>query len=328
MRVLYLVTGARCGHDYGVDGLYHGLRQLPDVEVFDWPQKSSLHCPADRNGLPIRDGCEIDSDQAWPIRPYQLGDVINCDVAVLAVSFPLDPCIVGQIKDTCRAIPKTTPIVAVDYSDIVDDMRCYYEGITVRELAAYFKRELPIGKDWGIPLPLCYPEVPIVQIEERRPVLFYRATDHGGGAPGIPRRMIVSQLCQLLDDNQLDVALYPSQQNRPSPEQYNASKSTALVGISWNGAPNFDNNRLWSNFAFGLAQVSEKPRIQIPNEPQDGVHCLYVTEAEQVAGEAAALLRDIDRAREMAVAGHEHFVRWHSSKARARYFMDAIRRCI
>jgi spore maturation protein CgeB len=95
----------------------------------------------------------------------------------------------------------------------------------------------------------------------------------------------------------------------------------ATVGISWNGAKNWDNNRFWENLAAGLAQVAERPRIQIPHEPVDGEEVVYVDRPEEVAPAVLKLVCDPDRAMRMQAGAYARFLRHHSSEARARYLM-------
>lgn len=176
---------------------------------------------------------------------------------------------------------------------------------------------------------MCYPteRCTVVPSESRRGV-FYHATDHGGGAPGIPRRKIVADILRDIPD--ADVQLYPGQAKgtRPSPEDYHKRMAQSLIGVSWNGAVNWDNNRFWENFAYGLAQVAERPRIQIPHEPIHGIDCLYVDTPEEVAPAVLWLHKNPEAALRIARNGHAHFLRRHSSEMRARYVLDAIRHVV
>ena len=338
MNVLYLSGSGEHRHDYGAAFLFDGLVEVLGFDnVRDFPENPTYHL----SGPHSRDSCELDADLFYPTRgsssfsnKFELRERLmgmpDETVAVIAVSFPLDAHIAQEISDICAVLHPSIPIMAVDYSDIVKNMRQHYELLAGRPLAAYFKRELPHGADWGYPLPLSYPasRVGALDFEAKKPIVMYHATDHGGGLPGIPRRLIVSQLCRDLDDDQLDVALYPGQEkgSRPSPEEYNERKRRALVGVSWNGAINWDCSRFWNNFAFGVAQVAEYPRIQIPHMPEHGEHCIYVRNPEDVVAPVQVLVDNPAYAREMAKAGHEYFLKWHCSRARAEYLLDIVKK--
>lgn len=316
MNILYLVADGPHAHDYGVDWLYAGFRQLAGdgVEIYDWPEKPPLHLTQGTE----RDDCNIDSDQWWPRRDYGLTDVLreplDSDLVILTAADP-------ALASACRMIPSRVPLVGVDMGDALGNRRDEYEAVAGRRLHAYFKRELPLGSTWAIPLPLTYPQVELLTVGRWR--LCYHATDHGGGAPGIPRRRIVERLRELLPETILDVALYPGQGKgtRPDPDEYHRHLNKALVGISWNGAPNWDCNRFWENFAYGVAQVAERPRIQIPDAPLHRTHCLYATTPDEVAELAAWLMQHPGIARDIAAKGNAHFLQYHQTSARARYLL-------
>jgi hypothetical protein len=327
VRVLYLAGSGLHGHDYGNAFLFDGLVSVLGYHnVIDWPANPTYHLgdPAER------DACSLDSDLFYPTRPAP--ESVEYDLVVIAIH-------TAEVRHTVRALPKydTTPIVAVDYSDHVGNQRGLYEACAGRPLAAYFKRELPLGANWGYPLPLCYPasRVP-TPMPSKALRVFYHATAHGFDGPGRPRMQIVEGLQAAvgrgeITREQLDCGLYRGQEKgtRPSPEEYHARMAEALVGISWNGHPyvtQWDNNRFWEQFAYGLCQVAEAPRIQIPEAPEDGVHCFYVQRSERVADVALWLMDREDRARQIAAAGHAHFLRHHTSEARARYLLDIVGR--
>jgi len=317
MKVLYLVQEGKHAHCYGSDFLYDGFCEVLGHEnVFDYPEKGPLH-----DG---RDECGIDSDQTWPRKGHTLEEAaVQCDLAVIAM--PPGGQIPGHAWNACRALK--VPIAAVDASDQVRDCRGWYETVAGREVQ-YFKRELPIGDTWGHPLPLCYPasRIPFQDMmgRERLNRVFYYASTHGGRGPGIPR----IQIADLLRQNELlvnlDIKLFEGQQRegRPTPDEYHSRMEDASIGISWNGAPNWDTNRFWENFAYGLAQVAERPKIQIPHEPSDGMHCLYASSPESVAAKVRFLLDERSLCREIAYEGHCHFRKYHTSAARARYVME------
>lgn len=316
MKVAYIVRPGWCTHDYGADWFFEGLVDVLGFDnVLDYPEGDSLHLPEPGK----RDECNIDSDQSWPKRDHHLAQMGDVDLIIVTT----DDWLSGQFID---AIPGDHMIAALDFGDIMGNRRGVFDMACRRKVNWYFKRELPLGEDWAIPLPLTYSSR--VRLSESKALrVFYHATHHAENDPGIPRKLIVNMLRDQIDAKYLDVKLYPGQAQgtRPSPEEYHAEMEKALIGISWNGADNWDCNRFWENFAFGLAQVAERPRIEIPNAPIDGEHVLYVDEPQEVAEQVRWLVEHEEQARRIAAAGWEHFQRFHSAKCRATYVLDRIR---
>lgn len=327
MKIAYLVSSMAHTHCYGGDYLFAGLvEELGFENVLDWPEKESLHCPpcSDDWRVPYRDACQIESDQAWPRRGHGTDSLAHCDAAIVALhpSAP-DAERIGMIIRT--VIPRNVPIVAVDFSDSVADCRVWYEWTVGRRLAGYGKREYPLGANWPdtFPLPLSYPLSRVeFDWQQKEPRIFYHATDHGGRGPGIPRQDILEGIATLPGVH--DVRLYPSQHNRLSASEYHKRMGRSLLGVSWNGAVNWDNNRFWENFAFGLCQVAQWPTIQIPHPPRHGEHVFYAQDVNEVRLMLEALLREPEAARVVARQGHEHYRVYHSSRARARQVLDVL----
>ena len=336
MNVVYLMGGGDHDHDYGLAGLFDGLVEVLGYDaVHDLPENPTMHL----SSYAARDHCGLDSDRCYESRLSTSYYGNYWQLRERLTGAPSDTIIVlGKpdaesrqvIEASDKANGKRFPIIAVDYSDQVADRRAEYEQCAGRPLAAYFKRELPIGADWGYPLPLSYPASRVGTLDfEAKNGLAYYATTHGGGAPGKPRIAIAEALGAMWHGSELigpGIHLTAGQEKgtRLSPEELHERMRVALVGISWNGAVNVDCNRTWENFAFGLAQVAEYPRIQIPNVPEHGKHCLYAKSPDEVPGYVSVLLDNTAYAREMAKAGHEHFLKWHCSRARAEYLLDIV----
>lgn len=331
MKILYLVSSHAHAHDYGLDFIYDGLRELHGEDVVDWPEKPCLHLGVGQQ----RDECQIDSDQWWPSRDERLGgehDIRDlgrdAELVILAHSLE-DPDANARVNRVLREnVLATTPVLALDMGDQVRDRRPEYEQVAARSVI-YAKRELPIGADWGIPCPMTYPASRVPSpMPAKFPRVVYHATHHGTEAPSVPRLAIVDALRRhpRIPRTSLDVMLYPSQRDRPTPEEYHAKMASGLVGISWNGAENWDANRHWESFAFGLCLIAERPRIQIPNPYQHLRHVFYVDHPEQVADVAATLLNAPGWALSIAAAGHQHFMQHHCSRARAAYLLEQVAR--
>ena len=335
MKILFLTTAAPCGHDYAADFLLAGFvnNAVGRDEVYDYPEKPNVHL----SDLSKRDRCMIDSDQALPYRRHSLEDAArNADLVVLGYQ-PFIPGVdVENVRRALSLAPAGVPVAAIDGSDHLDDLSHLYQAHCGRGDIAYFKREYPIGADYGprcFPLPLSYPRSRVPkEWPSRQHRLCYHASSHGGAVdsnPALPRITIVDLLRRLVSSDKLDVDLYPGSEGpgrRMRPEQYHERLMRSSVGLSWNGASNWDSNRFWENFAFGVAQVAERPRIQIPNAPVDGEHCLYADSPH----EAAFLVRDLldgdpVRVERMRLAGHHHFQWFHASEARAAYVVEMMK---
>lgn len=323
MKVLYLAPNTAHSHDYGCDWLFHGLCKVLGYEnVFDWPERDTLH----RDPHVRFDECLYDSDQTWPRRGYTLWDVVPLlDLVVIAIQ-PGGHEVPEQVAGVCLTLPRYLPIVAVDLSDDTTHTAGFYTQVAGRALAAYFKRELPKDAHWGLPLPLCYPADKAPDpLPEKQNRVFYCAESHGTNSPGIPRGMILRDLMALPEQHR-DVQLYHGVKQRMHPDQYHARMAQSLIGVSWNGVHNYDGNRTWEQFAYGLCQVIERPRIRIPNCPRENEHCFYADRPEQIGRIVSELVKVPDVARQVGRQGHEWFKRHHSSEARARYFLEMVGR--
>lgn len=236
--------------------------------------------------------------------------------------------------------PESKPVAVVDMSDSVpglegslsvQDLRGFYAHALGQRLtmARWFKRELPLRHRWATPCPLSYPasRVPRGQVTKYSRV-FYHAAAHPDtpDSPGAPRRQIVNDLRAQIAPELLDVRLYESASERPSPSVYHARMTGASIAVSWNGAVAWDCNRFWEAFAFGCAVVAERPRIEIPNMPEDAAHCVYVDSPGDMVVAVQELLARPDAARAMALRGHQHFLRYHTSEKRAAYVLAEMGR--
>lgn len=327
----------------------------PEGEMLHWdPQRGPRgRCELCQQGY--------DSIQRWPYKGHTLDEAIDrCHVAFLAVQpgdcsvrppkswavTGLDGC--GREVDDAewtrgelhlsrfRERWGDRPFAVIDMSDAIaagdgnilaSEMVAFYTWAAGRQQPfPYFKRELPLEQGtWAIPCPLSYPRsrVPAGTVMKRE-CIFYHASGHTQDvdSPGIPRAEIVARLRALVPLEQLDVALSYGSAQRLWPYAYHDRMLTSLVGISWNGHATWDCNRFWELFAYGCAVVAERPRNQIPNPPLDGVHCLYGDTPEQVATLAAGLVQAPEKAYRLAQAGHEHFLDYHQSAARAEWVLS------
>ena len=352
MKVLYLPTWNRHSHDLSSDHLLTGLYAVLGYDnVVAFPEGDSMHAlRTDTNKITgktydISDEpcetcrqCAYDSDFRHPRKNLSddalIAAVRECNVAIIATQ-PGDGTMNGLYQFLRDHWPLNKPVVAVDGSDTFGGDSSFYRSLAGRPLAAFFKRELPLGDQSAIPFPLMYPASRVPkQFPPKRHRVFYHASSHGGTGPGLPRTQIERDLRRRFPHGPhgeppfaLEVQLYKDRNENIKPDEYHRRMAESLVGISWNGFPyvqQFDSNRLWENFAFGLAQVSERPRIRIPKEPVDGVHCLYVDTVDEVGPAVEQLMREPEKAAMIAQQGHTWFMQHHTAEARAAYLLNIV----
>jgi hypothetical protein len=327
MRVLYLMSPRAHSHDLGADFLLGGFYATLGIDnVFAVPESDSLHRPRETAECPVCRECPYDSDQDWPRKGHTAMDVMDgCDVLCIATQ-PGDHHMRAH-EPLLRAWPRTKPVIACDLGDAFGvNNGDWYRSLAGRPLTAHFKRELPIGATWALPLPLMYPASRIPQAPVHKLVrVFYHASGHGDtlDGAGAVRRQIVDDLRRRMPyGDTLNVGLHTSRATNLLPVDYHTQMTEALVGISWNGFPyvqNWDCNRVWEQFAYAVCQVIESPRIQIPKPFVDGVHCVYALTPEAVGAAVESLIHEPQRALDIAKAGHAWFAQWHTSEARALY---------
>lgn len=313
MKVLVCFRNGPHSHDYQVQGIFSGFKELlGETNVLDHPSNPFCHLPEITPGsrLPnpaFRDECNLDSDCAYPI---------------VQVDPPFDLIIAGaHAPDESHEAIKNNPGAAIAWID-GSDTSAQNCGPGVN-----FKRELPIGVAWAHPLPLTYPSIRIPKVEVDRYGVVYYASIHGGVASD--RMRIAADLSQI---DGARVHTTSDQKLRPSPEAHHRELWSALVGIHWNPVNPLDKinsntsgycgNRLWENLAFGTAVVALRPFITIPNPFTDGKNIVYVDSSNQVVVKVKELLSDPKRAQRIGRAGHEHFLKYHCAEARAKYIIE------
>lgn len=326
MKILCVMNPGPHGHDYGNDFLFAGFcEELGFENVFDWPEKANVHMRHTTD----RDECMLDSDQAWPRKGHHLSDVASIVDAAFLMLGP-DEQSRNHIRGAVLALPTSTPVFVVDYTDMGADYRGMYRGmyehLAGRQVAGYFKREWRPGMS-GVPCPLSYPaQKGITTNNVRQHKVFYHTTDHGSSSvgPGVTRHDIVRLLRERIDPQFLDLALYPSQSNRPTPEEYHAAMQQCTIAVSWNrgpGTPQWDCNRIWESFAHGMCVVSDAPPYSLPNVPIHGVDWFTASDVGSLVAQIEALVRQPALTKEVARNGFAWYQQHHTSRARARYVL-------
>lgn len=103
--------------------------------------------------------------------------------------------------------------------------------------------------------------------------------------------------------------------------------NNSRISISIPGG-GFDTLRFWEILGQGSLLISKRITIQMPNSFHEGIHYLAfdtLSELDDVLEWTYNHSNEVDRIRK---AGHEYALNYHSSEARARYFIDEVRKLV
>jgi|GEM_PF-2669638 len=112
-------------------------------------------------------------------------------------------------------------------------------------------------------------------------------------------------------------------QNRSYYEQIRNSR--ACISVPGGG---FDTLRFWEILGMGSLLISKRIALQIPNAPIEGKHYVAFDTRQEFESVIRWLYSRPDEADHIRRAGHIHALKYHTSHARAEYFINIIRSCI
>ncbi len=299
---------------YGLDVVYDGLcRQLGVERVTDFPWKPTLHGekPVEFANYP----CMFD----WPSAPLSLEAVL---AQLRAGGFDLvlyGDCELALDSSLTRALAGalgSTPLFLFDASDeLMNRRRVVEEALGGVSAAAYFKREMLCGVDYGpqaYPMPFAYPE-------ERALPDFASVRDQEvfwAGHRGAYLRPLYLEVLERHMGQSFD-GLFP-------PEAYANRLRRSRIGLNLFGY-GFDTVRYWELPAHGCLLLSERPPIRIPNNFVDGEHALFFEDAQELQEKLAHYRAHPEATERLARAGHAHFWTYHTASARALDLLGWIR---
>ncbi len=307
LRVLYVI---HTESDYGSDVLFAGLRSLLGGEnVVDFPWKPPLH------GLPPNDhvhypctfdlpGEALPADQvAAELRAGRFDAVLVSDTLGALDAAELGPVLAGVGE---------TPVFVVDMWDQCGDYRddiCAHFGIG--RTAGQFKREMLAGVPYSagtVALPFAYDlgHVPGDVAFDGREGLFWAGQVQYGA-----RRATLEYLREHWG---VDLA------KRFTQEEYACELLRRLVGLCLFGN-GFDTVRYWELPAHGCMLLAERPPIGIPYDFEDGKHALFFDDLPELEERLRYCRAHPEAARDIAEAGHRHFLQHHTGEARARHLL-------
>lgn len=313
-RIL-LVTHAES--DYGLDTLYDGLcRILGPENVVEFPWKPTLH------GQSREMTCSYPCFFDHPGAPIPL-DEVCAQLRAHAFDFVC-------VTDTLRSLAQNilgplmeaageTPLFILDTWDECGD----YEEDTLAHLGrtaacAQFKREMLINGQYGpntFPLPFSYADDLVPQ----------RCTGPRPEAVFWAGKRVCGLRSLYLD--RLEAALGLRFTRSYTPPEYSRALLESRIGLCFFGL-GFDTVRYWELPAHECLLVAERPPIRIPHNFRDGQTAVFFDDLAELEDKLRYYLANLGKAQEIATAGHAHFMRYHTSTARAQQFLACVQRCM
>ncbi|MBX7258854.1 MAG: glycosyltransferase [Candidatus Hydrogenedentes bacterium] len=308
-RILVITHDAS---DYGMDCLYDGLCiVLGKDNVVEYPWKPTLHGHAREEALNYPCVFEYPGEPLEPAAIEQQLRHGRFDLILFADTVQMSS------EETVRRFLDAAPDVPVVVYDPWDDCQPFQhvvlEYLGRPSVAAYFKREMVAGFDYGpnsFPLPFGYPDrlVPKDIDVPRTHDLFWAGKRIFGTR---------SLYLDYLQSKGYDVNRHYSQ------EDYRKAIATARVGLSFFGF-GYDTVRYWELPAHGVMLLAERPPIRIPHNFVHGESALFFDDLLELEERLAYMSSHQDECMEIARAGAAIFREHHTASARARQLLGRI----
>lgn len=106
---------------------------------------------------------------------------------------------------------------------------------------------------------------------------------------------------------------------------YRTFLQRSLISVNVAGA-GYDCARFWEILAARAMLFTYELDIQIPHGFTDGVDCVTFSSLREFEEKLAHYLNRLDLVREIAERGYQHMLRFHTTKARAEYFLSVAGR--
>jgi hypothetical protein len=303
--------------DYGLDTLYDGLcRNLGSENVFEYPHKPSLHSVRAKMyswfpmffEYPIN---AIDQRKLWMLE-NDLFDVILVSIRVFDEKF------IEVLKEKSKKIP----VILIDQND----HRILFDRfLTELNARLYFKREYLDYENYNPtvqPLSLSYSEkyIPENVRNDRTYNIFWIGAVYGS-------RHKLLRVCRKIA-KEPSLLLNCDQRTRLcTQEDYRKQLLSSRIGLNFRGY-GYDSVRYYEIPAHATLLFTQKFPIVIENNYTDGVNAVFFSDYEELK-EKLKFCQDnesyVDRLR---FKGYEHFIKYHTTKARAKQMFDKIRKVI
>lgn len=301
--------------DYGLDTLFHGLCTILGKEnVVEFPWKPTLH------------GCDPHMTSGYPCLFNYPGEALTVDNLVTQLkSGCFDLILYADVikmehQNDVRRLVAAAPDLPLVLYDTWDN--CYtpldlvLNYIDRKEFSLIFKRELLQGVVYEgdpVPLPFGYPESFSQALElfstDKKTAVFWAGKKEYGLRPLYLRRL------ENIIGMPLDV--------RYDQESYKQKLRNSLIGLSFFGY-GFDTVRYWELPANGVMLLAERPPIQIPHNFVDGESAVFFDNVAEMEEKLEYYINHPEAARQIAIKGHEHYLKYHTATARAHTFIGVV----
>jgi hypothetical protein len=321
--ILYL---CHSGLDYLQDGLYHGLTsRLGKENVVDWPRQARFHEPI-ASTIPSL-GLLPGNEPARPLTSWGLCRQLRGGrFGVVMVAAGRKGAFAAWQR--IMAAGAHLPAVFIDGGDHIElagqlawerKIKLRNTVLSKRNFDLIFKREHR-GQEANdpkvLPISFCLPEnhfpFPSQATAKTRDVAFW-------GSPAMTSRKAAIQLLK----NVRDFERNRSQAFRGA--DYLRELAATKVGLSFWGAGD-DTLRYWEIPCTGSLLLAQKPRGPVPDNFVHGHEAVFVQDDLSDLVEQVNYYCDHDEEREkIAAAGRQKFLQHHTTVARARYVLDALK---
>jgi hypothetical protein len=319
--ILYL---CHSGVDYLQDGLYHGLVSLLGKDrVVDWPRQARFHEPVATTvpNLGFFSQAEPARPRTnWGLRRQLRGGRFG--IVVVAAGRKKAFAVWRDVMEACRHLPA----VFVDGGDHVElagqlawerKVRLRKAVLSRRSFDLVFKREHR-GPETNnpkiLPISFCLPEN-YFQMKQPQPKT--REVAFWGGSSSASRAVAIGKL-RGIRDFECNSSLQFHDRD------YLRELAATKVCLSfWGGGD--DTLRYWEIPCVGTLLVAQKPRSPVPNNFIHHKEAIFVQDDLSDLVEQVNYYCDHDDERgKIAQAGRNKLLQYHTTTARAQYFLNSL----
>lgn len=332
MKVLYLADPQA---DFGSYFLYNGLCEtLGEENIVVYPSKLSYLGLTDKyytlddgkrgNTVP---GEYVKTRNLPIITAEEIFDTINTfDIIVLSSPRTYAVRALRFLKAHLSLLPRQKVI----FTDHEDSLCLREDIIDMFKPDVIFKRELTKEKEGIHPLPFssCVPYLDRGFNDQLKKTNIFGSFGYTWGLRHQVIEFLTKEYGQegnylAIDcpkDNQ--AGLYPS---KISYFDYLEKMAESKIALSIRGH-GIDTVRFWEIPSFETLMIADNIPLIIPHPFEDEKHCIYFDDLKDLKEKIDYYLKHDDERIEIAKAGRQHLLNYHTNAKRAEYFIDIVKR--